>query len=156
MKTFTVQAEARPEQPTAVVRATLPVSEIGPWLAEQYQRIAALCSTGQSCPIGPPFARYHRRSDDRFDVEAGFPVGRRFVDEEDVHGSVLPEARVAFLVHVGPYDEMEPAYAALHAWIVDHGGEPVGDPWETYFSDPSTEPDPSTWRTEITQPYRSV
>lgn len=156
METYTVRAEARPEQPTAVVTATMPVSEIGPWLAEQYRKIAAVFGTGHDFPIGPPFARYHRRADDRFDVEAGFPVGSRFVDEGDVHGSVLPEARVAVLVHVGPYDEMEPAYAALQAWIVEHGGEPVGDPWETYFSDPTTEPDPATWRTEISQPYRAA
>ncbi len=28
--------------------------------------------------------------------------------------------------------------------------------WEVFFSDPATEPDPATWRTEIVQPYREA
>ena len=51
---------------------------------------------------------------------------------------------------------MAPAYQALASWVSSHGGEPAGDPWEVYFSDPASEPDPATWRTEIVQPYRPV
>ena len=48
---------------------------------------------------------------------------------------------------------MEPAYKALETWVNEHGAK-AGDPWEVYFSDPST--DPASWRTEIVQPFRPV
>ena len=60
----------------------------------------------------------------------------------------------AVTIHTCPYDAMRPAYQALVSWVSEHGGELAGDPWEVYFSDPSTEPDPATWRTQIIQPYR--
>ena len=32
----------------------------------------------------------------------------------------------------------------------------MSGPWEVYFTDPASEPDPVTWRTEIIQPYRAA
>lgn len=72
----------------------------------------------------------------------------------EVRPSSLPGGTVATTMHVGSYDQMEPAYEALAQWVKEHGQELAGDPWEVYFSDPSVEPDPATWRTEIVQPYR--
>ncbi|OWY63184.1 hypothetical protein B7486_54480 [cyanobacterium TDX16] len=57
-------------------------------------------------------------------------------------------------VHVGPYDQVEPAYRAAAEWVTEHGGTLDGDAWEVYLSDPDVEPDPATWRTEVVQPYR--
>jgi effector-binding domain-containing protein len=51
---------------------------------------------------------------------------------------------------------MEPAYQALASWVSEHGGELAGDAWEVYLSDPSAQPDPATWRTEIVQTYRQA
>lgn len=48
---------------------------------------------------------------------------------------------------------MEPAYQALTNWITTHKGTPTGAPWEIYYSAPSTQPDPTTWKTEVVQPY---
>ncbi len=68
--------------------------------------------------------------------------------------STLPGGPAAVLTYIGPYDEMEAAYAALAEWVARSGGEPTGDPWEVYFSDPAQEPDPRRWRTEIVMPFR--
>lgn len=92
--------------------------------------------------------------DRRFEVEAGFPVTAPITASGEVHPSALPGGPVATTIHIGPYDEMEPAYRALAEWIAEHGGEPAGDAWENYFSGPVSQPDPATWRTEIVQPYR--
>lgn len=153
MKTYEIHADTIEEQPTAVVEATLRVAEIGPWLAKTYGAIAGLLAQHGVQPAGPPFARYHRLEDDRFAVEAGFPVSRTIDAADDVRSAALPGGSVARTVHVGPYDEMEPAFAALASWVHEQGGELVGDSWEVYFSDPDEEPDPSAWRTEVVQPY---
>ena len=70
--------------------------------------------------------------------------------------SELPGGQVAVTVHAGPCDQMERVYQALASLVSEHGGELAGDAWEVYFSDPSAEPDPATWRTEIVQPYRQA
>jgi effector-binding domain-containing protein len=156
MKLYEIHAEARETQLTAVARATLPVAQIGPWLGRTYGAIIGLLAARQASPAGPPFARFHMLGGGRFEVEAGFPVSRPIEPSGDVQPSELPGGQVAVTVHVGPYDQMESAYQALASWVADHGGELAGDAWEIFFSDPATEPDPATWRTEIVQPYREA
>lgn len=150
-----MQAEIRQPQPAAVVTATLPVAEIGPWLAETYQAVASVIAAHGAGPAGPPFARYHKLDDGRFAVEAGFPVVVAVAAEDGIRPSELPGGPVAVTTHIGSYEQMPAAYEALASWVGDHGGEPAGDPWEVYFSDPSAQPDPATWRTDIVQPYRT-
>ena len=156
MKLYEIHAEIRQAQPTAICRATLTVAEIRPWLGKVYGAVAGLLSVQQVGPTGPPFACYHMLGDGRFEVEAGFPASRPVEGSGDVQPSELPGGQVAVTVHTGPYDQMEPGYQALASWVRDHGGEAIGGAWEVYFSDPSTQPDPATWRTEIIQPYRQA
>lgn len=154
MKTYDIQAQTRNGQATAVSRAALRVSEIGPWLGRTYGSVASVVAAQGAALAGPPFARYHRLADDRFAVEAGFPVTAAIHAEGDVQPSELPGGLAASTIHTGSYQAMAPAYEALVSWVTHHDGAPAGDPWETYLSDPAREPDPATWRTEITQPYR--
>ncbi len=156
MKTYEIQSRTSPGQLTAVMTATLPVAEIGPWLAKAYGAIASAITAHGTYPAGPPFARYHRLEADGFAVEAGFPVSAAIEADGDVRPSQLPGGPLAVTIHIGPYEQMAPAYEALASWVSSHSGEPAGDPWEVYFSDPAAEPDPATWRTEIVQPYRPV
>ena len=155
MTAYEVRAETREEQPTAACSTTLAVPEIPPWLARTYGAVAGALDTQGSRPVGPPFARFHPIPGERFEVEAGFPVAGAVAPRGDVRPSSLPGGAVATTMHVGPYDAMEPAYAALASWVAEHEGEIAGDAWEVYLSDPEQEPDPATWRTEIVQPYRS-
>lgn len=154
MKTYEIQTQTRAAQPTAVANTTLTVDEIGPWLAKTYSAVARSLAAQGTSPSGPPFARYHKLDDGRFDVEAGFPVATPAKADGDVRPSSLPDGLAATTVHVGSYDEMEPGYKALADWVEGHGQELAGDPWEVYLSDPSAQLDPETWRTEIVQPYR--
>ena len=154
MRTYEIQPDTADEQPTAVSEATLPVDEIGPWMAKTYGAVAGVLAHTGVQPVGPPFSRFRRLDDGRFAVEAGFPVASPIDASGDVRGSSLPAGRVARTMHVGDYDEMEPAYDALASWVREQGGELVGDAWEIYYSDPEEEPDPKSWRTEIVQPYR--
>jgi effector-binding domain-containing protein len=154
MKTYEIQTRAAQAQPTAVMTATVTVAGIGPWLARAYGTLGGVFAAHGAHPAGPPFARYHRLGGDKFAVEAGFPVSTAIGADGEVQPSQLPAGPVAVLRYVGPYDQMAAAYEALASWLASHGGEPAGDPWEVYFTDPASEPDPATWRTEIIQPYR--
>lgn len=153
METYEILDELRREQHTAVASATLDVTEIGPWLSTVYDAVARTIITQGTSITGPPFARYHALGDASFDVEAGFPVTAPINSTDEVHPSSLPGGPAACTIHEGPYDSMEPAYQALTTWLTTQNAAAAGDPWEIYFSDPTTNPDPSTWRTEVVQPY---
>jgi effector-binding domain-containing protein len=144
------------ERPTAVMRHRLEVTEIPAWIGPAFARIQQAISAAGLWPDGPPFARYLKvpGTAAAFDVEAGFPLGSPMNDGTaiDVHPSRLPGGLAAMTVHVGPYDAMMPAYEAIEKWIAEAGGTADGPPWEIYLSEPWG--DPSTWRTEVVQPYR--
>lgn len=157
MKPYDIHAEVKQSQVTAVARSTLAVAEFGPWLGKVYPAVVEALVTRQAGPAGPPFARFHRLADGRFEVEAGFPASRPFEAADFENGEVvpseLPGGQVAVTMHAGSYDQIEPAYQAVAAWVTEHGGEPAGDPWEVYLSGPPTEPDPANWLTQVVQPY---
>jgi effector-binding domain-containing protein len=138
-------------QPTAVRRATLAQSELVTWFATTYGEVGAYLGAHGITPKGHPFARYHVRTDGRFDVEAGFPVPKLIAGNADVMPSALPAGWVAVLWHVGPYEQIGKAYATLSDWIRARGGTLAGDPWEIYHDPPAG--DPAEWRTEVVQPF---
>ncbi len=149
------EVESRPlaEQDTAVEYATLPASELGAWLGKAFGEVASYLQRKGAGPAGMPFARYRIAGDGRFDVEAGFPASTPTSGEGDVEPSDLPAGLAAVTVHVGSYDSIAPAYDALQQWVHEHGRQPAGDPWEVYLTDPSADPDPRAWRTEVVLPY---
>lgn len=154
MTTYLVRSEQRATQPTAVRRAELTVDDLPPWLSETFTRVPVFLAAHGSYPAGPPFARYHQVGIGRFQVEAGFPVTSLIEGRGDVHPATLPGGSVAITLHIGHFAEVAPGHQAVADWIAAHGGEPLGDSWEVYFSDPKTQDDPESWRTEIVQPYR--
>jgi hypothetical protein len=115
------------------------VAEIGPWLAQIYGTLASVSTAYGAYPAGLPFAGYQR-----FAVEAGFPGQHRHRRRRGCGPRSCPPP-VAITVHIGPREQMAPAYEALASWVSSYGGEPAGDLWEVYFSDPASEPDPATW-----------
>ena len=153
MKTYPIERRDLVERTTAVVRSTVELGGIGPFVARSIAEVARVLA-GQGRPsTGPPFARYHRAGAEVFDVEVGFPTEAAVTETGGVVASSLPGGPAAVMTYVGPYEEMEEAYAALVAWVADRGGKTAGDPWEIYLSDPAEEPDPASWRTEIVMPF---
>jgi effector-binding domain-containing protein len=76
-----------------------------------------------------------------------------------VQPGVLPEGRYAVLRHTGPYDGLVASNAALLQWAQEKGIEfdtwdtPRGSAWrsraEHYLTDPSQEPDPAKFETDV-------
>ena len=150
-----VESRELDRQPTLVLKTEAKVEEIPEFLGRAYTETAKQAQTSGVEIAGPPFARYERLNGPErgFAIEAGFPVSRAVDGSGDVEASALPCGPAAATWHIGPYDTMQPTYAAVMTWIEAQGATPSGTPWEVYYSDRSTEPDPSTWRTEIIWPY---
>ena len=107
-------------------------------------------------PVGPPFVIY-RVIDMEGDlqIEVGWPVASEIPPDDRVTTGTLPAGRYVVGTHVGPYDGLLDANATLQEWAESQGSTWAmhGDRWdarfESYLSDPQTEPDPARWRTEI-------
>ena len=97
-------------------------------------------------PAGPPFIRYLRTGEE-LELELGIPVGPDAGRSEG-----LPGGRAAVLRHVGPFSGLRDACERLERWVAEQGEEAAGPFWESYVTDPRSEPDSSKWITDITQP----
>lgn len=139
-------------QPAAVVRAEVPMAEIRSVFDRGFHAVMAAVAEQGLEVAGAPFGYYPRMPGETVAVAVGFPVGGQVRASGDVEPLDLPAGRAVQGVHVGPYEALEQTYGELVAWSQQQGLELAEGMWETYLSDPSAEPDPSTWRTLITWP----
>lgn len=121
---------------------------IGEFLGEAMRHIEA--SGGEM--TGPPFTRYHDVGFEDVQLEAGLPVAAPLAPAGRVEVSSLPGGDAATTTHVGPYQRLPEAGAALHAWAEDHGWAPAGPGWEVYVNDPAEVSGPEEYRTRLYLP----
>lgn len=148
----------RDAQPQTVVsiRGHTPMNGIAAWIGQAYAEEFTLLGRLGVRPAGPPMAIYHdpEMREDDVDMEAVVPVS----DEVEASGRVrcwtLPGSTVATTLHVGAYEELGKAYAALAEWVQSHGHETAGPPCESYLVGPMEAKDPGELRTEIIWPIR--
>jgi effector-binding domain-containing protein len=137
------------QQDTAVVHDTVPISAIPSLFDRAIPAVASALAAQGAHPTGPPFAKYLGPPGDTVDVEVGFPVSRPVSPADDVIPSTLPSTLAAHGVHVGPYELLSHTYDEMLAWMKQQGVQPAEVMWEVYLSDPSAEPDPAAWRTDV-------
>lgn len=142
----------RTEQATAGIRATVPMSELTEFFGRAFAETMRVLRAQGVQPSGPPFGKYYGMPTDIVDVEAGFPVAAAVTAAGEVIPGSLPAGRVVEALHVGPYDTMTETYALIEQCLAARGLKTGDVMWETYLSDPETEPDPAGWRTLITCP----
>ncbi|MGT2463987.1 GyrI-like domain-containing protein [Sinomonas atrocyanea] len=141
-----------PEQPTAVVRATVKMDELRGFFDGVFGTVVAAVQAQGGRVAGPPFAMYHGMPGETIDLEAGFPVAGPFTGADEVAASSLPGGRTVRALHVGPYESLSETYQEVTEWMREKGLTPAASMWEVYMSDPNAEPDPATWRTELFWP----
>jgi effector-binding domain-containing protein len=103
-------------------------------------------------PSGPPFVIYHEFGTDFIDAEVSVPIDRSISAAGRVVSRIVPAMTVARTVHVGAYEALDDAYAAVSDWIGDHGFEAAGPIQERYLNGPGDHVAPSDYRTEIEIP----
>ncbi len=140
------------EQLTAVIHLTVPCAEIsnvmGPAIAEIMSTIAA-----QGAAItGPCFSYHQKRPTDIFDFEVGFPVRQPITAAGRVKMSKLPAVKVVRTIYQGGYEGLGAAWGEFCKWIEAAGLNVQESLWESYLTDPESNPDPDTWRTELNRP----
>lgn len=102
-------------------------------------------------PTGPWFTHHLRMDPGVFDF-AIVPVPRPVSAAGRVQAGRLPAAKVARTVYHGPYEGLAAAWGEFDAWLKAEGHTPGPSLWECYLAGPESNPDPATWRTELTRP----
>jgi effector-binding domain-containing protein len=146
-------------QPILSIRKTIRIDQL---FAEMGERIPALWSYVEHCgaqPAGPLFVRYHTFGGNETDLEIGIPVVEPVAGEDRIGAGELPGGPVVTTWHMGPHDKLGDAYARMAAWLKAHDREPDSAAWEVYYwidsgQVDSTQIDPSTWRTQLIQPFK--
>lgn len=144
-----------PARHALTLRGNCREEEFPAFLDHAYPTLGAMANASGAALNGPSGALYPPEvPDDATDVIAFLPIGAPVVlppRSRSVTLGEVPAARVAVLVHVGPYDTLDGAYRTLGAWVARFA-RPSGE-WvrENYLTDPTTT-DPADYRTEICWP----
>lgn len=153
-KTPDIKSTQLQEQPTAVLRETVPMKELRGFFSRAYSLVMSAAEQQHVQLAGPPFALYRGMPTDVVDVEAGFPVAAPFPGGGDggVTAGTLPAGQAFEAMHVGPYETLPETYGAIMGKMQADGLTPGNAMWEYYLSDPAAEPDPAKWKTLIVWP----
>lgn len=135
MLTFDVQIVMLEPQPAAVVRARVAVDELPAFLGSAFGEVIRTLTEQGLTPAGPPFGRY-TPVEGGFDVEAGFPATGPVAEAGRIVASELPGGNAAQTMYRGDYSGVGAAYAAVSAWVQEHGYVATGPPWECYLDGP--------------------
>ncbi len=113
---------------------------IGPTIAACFGELCGFLSACGSEMTGEPFVVYPEPIDVEKDwlIECCVPVAAGVEPQGRIELRCLEGGTTAWTLHVGPYDQVEGAYAALGAWIEAHGYRMAGPPRETYLDPPDT------------------
>jgi effector-binding domain-containing protein len=154
------QIQARDAQHYAAIPMTVTMQSLSGAVDEGFPELFGWLGGQGIAPAGPPFIRY-RVIDMAADlqIELGVPVATPVTGSGRIQPGTLPAGKYAVLRHTGPYDGLIASNAALQNWAHERGIE--FDAWDTaegsawrsraehYLTDPSQEPNPAKWETDV-------
>ena len=142
-----------PPQHTLSIRTTTNIKNLPQELGKAYGAIGQYLGQLSEQPAGSPFAAYFNWDMSNLEVEIGFPVSSTLPDKDEIKSGEIPGGRLARCIYTGPYNEIEPAYNALTAWVKEHGYEATGIVYEFYLNDPG-EVSPEDLMTQVVFPLK--
>ncbi len=136
----------------AAIRSVVATEDVPDFMSDALEMVASTLREAGAAPAGPPFARYFSMGADGLDVAAGFPVAEPVPVAGLVRPGELPAGPAAVAIHVGPYDGLEAAWAALRRRTDELGRRRGDDPWEVFVVGPGSGVDEAEWRTQLVWP----
>jgi AraC family transcriptional regulator len=164
---YSVVRKSLAPQPVLVVRRRVKRTEVAATIGSALPHIFQYAQQHGIALAGHPLTRYSNPGLGLFTIEPGVRIAdadytvRTREHAETASGvavieELLPGGPAATTIHVGPYDKLGEAYAALESWIESEQLHPAGAPWEYYITDPAEFPDPKDWKTEVFWPIRGA
>ena len=139
-------------QPIVSIRDRRKQHDLPPFLKTAIPELLGRLRLLGVSPSGPPFVIYHAFGAEGVDAEVSVPTSEPVAAAGRIESRVMPAMTVARTVHVGPYEKLGDAYAALSGWIMGHGFQAAGPIQERYVNGPGDGVAASEYRTEIEMP----
>jgi effector-binding domain-containing protein len=128
-------------------------------VGRQVSRETLVAAVKDGCGRAWDFARRHNLKagrnvavywDGGIRLDAGIELPTTFAEAEGIVRSATPPGLTAFVAHVGPYERLGAAHAAIREWCSTHGHRLAGPNWEIYGHWQSEwNTDPSRIRTDV-------
>jgi effector-binding domain-containing protein/uncharacterized protein YndB with AHSA1/START domain len=148
-----VQQVDVPEMHYLYVKAQADESDISNVLGSGYGRIMDVMRKQGLVLADAPFAIY-QTPPPVFEMEIGIPVVTPGKESGDVKTGTMGPCKALMVRYFGPYEKSSSAHAAIREYLDRKGMTAAGAPWETYVTDPATEPDTSKWETDVYYPVK--
>jgi len=133
------------------LRERVAVADLSDFFGRAMPAVAAEFARLRITPVGPPTAVYRHEAGHDFDVTVGFPVAAPSTKAGGLVVETLPAGQAVRVEHVGAYETLPAAYAALSAWFAAHQLTPPDVMWEQYLAGPG-DTDESGFRTRVVYP----
>lgn len=137
------------------IRERHPMDDFPAYVGRAFGALFGHVELSGVAPAGMPMVIYHDFGPDGVDAEVCLPIAFDLPYSTEFQTRVLPASTVAQTRHVGPYDKLDKAYAAIMAWIPKHGFDVAGPIQERYLNSPDEVP-PTAYETEIEVPIVPV
>lgn len=154
------QIQHRDEQPYAAIRERVPMAGIGPAIDRDLPEVFGWLAARGLAPAGAPLIRFLVIDMEReLEIDIAVPVTDPVPADARIRPGSMPAGEYVVLRHVGHFDGLIASNAELQDWAEQQGiafdsrDTPAGSAWggraEHYLTDPSAEPDPAKWQTDI-------
>ena len=144
--------EAKVFEPMQVIGkvATIEITQMGKVLGDVFAELYQ----GGLRPAGPVMTFYH---DESFEPQhATIEVCVQIEDTEVARANdkvkTLQPGMCAICTHVGPYDQLGGAYAAILKWMEENGYKTASAPFDIYMNDPQVVKNPEELITKVCFP----
>ena len=140
---YQVHVQRLAPQITAVIRCRARQSELSTVIPQACGEVWNFIRSSQFPSAGRHIALY---LDGVMNIEVGAEMPEPFVGNGRIVCSSTPAGLVATTTHVGPYNRLGEAHAAVQQWCAAEGRELAGPSWEIYghWTD-----DPAKLRTDV-------
>lgn len=137
------------KQSTLVIKKNVKQADIGAELGKILPVVFQYIGKKQIKALVPvPITRYTPNKDGTLAIEGGVVVPDGTAGEGEVVASELPAGKVAFMVHVGPYDALQKTYEKMKEFLATKNMKPGATSWEVYIGDPGNTK-PEELKTEV-------
>ena len=136
--------------PVAFATADTATDQFGPTIGRLLGMVGTATRPQGVSQAGAPFCRYTDWRETSATIDVGVPIAGNFETTGDVKaGELGVKGPYLFISYFGPYDKLPDVYGEAEAWMKENGYTWAGAPWDSYVTDPGTEPDSTKWQTDI-------
>jgi effector-binding domain-containing protein len=133
-------------RPLAAARGRATLASLAATIVPLFDTVYAHLRARAIPNLGLNFLLYTPLTDTDFTLDAGVEIHGPFPATEAVRYLETPAGRAVTTTHLGPYEDLPAAHAAIRAWA-EANGEPLAGPnWEAYDH---WHDDPAKRRTDV-------